>query len=159
MHIHTIPPVFDENSKILILGSFPSLKSRERGFFYAHPQNRFWHVLAYVFERPLPESTEEKKELLLSCNVALWDVIQSCNIEKSKDSSIRNVIPNDIEKILKATDIQQVFAGGQTAGALYNKYIYPKTLREIEILPSTSSANGRYSLERLCEEWKIIRNI
>ena len=100
MTLHTIAPVFDENSKILVLGSFPSVKSREEGFFYGHPQNRFWKVMANAFDTHTPQSIEEKKVLLLSNGIALWDVIHSCNIVGSSDSSIKNVVPNDISKIL-----------------------------------------------------------
>lgn len=156
MHIHTIAPVFSENSKILILGSFPSVLSRETGFFYGHPQNRFWSVISHVFECELPKGIEEKKALLHSCNIALWDVIQSCDIKGSSDSSIKNVVPNDIKMILDVSDIGHIFANGQTAGRLYMKYIFPKTSIPITVLPSTSPANAAYSLERLCRAWKKI---
>lgn len=151
--IHTIAPVFDKNSKILILGTFPSVMSRKSEFFYGHPQNRFWCVLAALYTEDVPVTTEEKKALLLSSNIALWDVIQSCDIAGSNDSSITNVVPNDISVVLKNCDIRAIYANGATAGRLYNKYIRTQTSREISILPSTSPANASYSLDRLCGAW------
>lgn len=109
MPIHNISPVYDENSAVLILGSFPSVKSRKEGFFYGHPQNRFWKVLSAVFNEPCPETVPEKKELLLRHNIALWDVIASCDIEGSSDASITNVVPNDISGIIAASSIKAVF--------------------------------------------------
>ena len=113
MTLHTIAPVFDENSKILVLGSFPSVKSREEGFFYYHPQNRFWKVIANAFDTNTPQSIEEKKALLLSNGIALWDVIHSCDIVGSSDSSIKNVVPNDISKILKTANIEKIITNGK----------------------------------------------
>ena len=120
---HTIPPLYNENSKILILGSFPSVKSRETEFFYGHPQNRFWKVMAALFREKIPESTEEKKSLLLSHGVALWDAVYSCDIVGSSDSSIKNVIPNDILFILSKTSVSKIFLNGKTAEKYYKKYI------------------------------------
>ena len=120
--IHEIPPVYDDRSKILILGSFPSVKSREGQFFYHHKQNRFWKVLAAVFEDTLPETIEEKKEFLLRHNIAIWDVIASCDIEGSSDSSIKNAVPNDFSFILKTAPIRQIYTNGGTAYKLYHKY-------------------------------------
>ena len=154
---HPIPPVYDECSQILILGSFPSVKSREEQFFYGHPQNRFWRVLAAVFEREVPVTTEEKKGLLLECGVALWDVIASCDIEGSADSSIKNVVPNEIEMILETADIQRIFVNGKTSEKYYNQYLREKTGRAAVCLPSTSPANASWSLERLIEQWRMIR--
>ena len=114
---HPIPPVFDENSEILILGSFPSVKSREQGFFYGHPQNRFWKVTAAVFGEEVPVSIEEKREFLLRNHIALWDVIESCEIEGSADSSIKNVKVNDLSKILKNSRISLLFVNGKNPGA------------------------------------------
>lgn len=151
---HTISPVYDTNSKILILGTFPSVKSREQQFFYGHKQNRFWKVLAALLECPLPVSIEEKKTMLLSHGVALWDVIASCEITGSSDASIRNVVPNDISKILKQAQIRGIYANGAKAYELYMRYIYPNIKREAVKLPSTSPANAAYSLERLTQEWR-----
>ena len=154
---HPFPPLFDENSKILILGSFPSVKSREQMFFYGHPQNRFWKVISAVFECETPESIGQKKEFLLSNGIALWDVIASCDIEGSSDSSISNVVANDLDVILKNADIEKIFVNGKTAEKYYKKYTEKKTGRSAVCLPSTSPANAAWSFERLCEEWKTIR--
>ena len=155
---HPIPPVFDENSEILILGSFPSVKSREQGFFYGHPQNRFWKVTAAVFNEDVPESIEEKREFLLRNHIALWDVIESCEITGSADSSIKNVKANNIGKVLKNTRISLIFVNGKTAEKLYNKYVFPVLGKECVCLPSTSPANAAWSLEKLIGAWKIIRS-
>ena len=154
---HTFEPVYDEESKILILGSFPSVKSREQGFYYGHARNRFWKVLAALLSCEEPESIEEKKNMLLTNNIAIWDVIDSCDIKGSSDSSIRNVVPADISSILKASSIQKIYANGKTAGKLYQKYIEPDTNMKIEVLPSTSPANAACSLEDLIEAWGILR--
>lgn len=156
--IHNIPPVFNSESRILILGSFPSVKSREAEFFYGHPQNRFWKVTAAVFGCDVPQTTEEKKLFLLRNQVALWDVIESCEIEGSADSTIKNAVPNDITGILDTADIKEIFVNGKTAEKYYKKYLLPKTKREAICLPSTSPANAAKSLERLIEEWKIIKD-
>ena len=152
--IHEIPPVYDDRSKILILGSFPSVKSREGQFFYHHKQNRFWKVLAAVFEDTLPETIEEKKEFLLRHNIAIWDVIQSCDIKGSSDSSIRNVEPTDIRHMLTESKITGIYANGNKAGELYRKYQLPLTGKEATVLPSTSPANAAWSLQKLCEAWR-----
>ena len=115
MIIHPIPPLYDENSKVLILGSFPSVKSREAQFFYGHPQNRFWKVMAAVFYERVPDTVSEKRDFLLRNHVALWDVIHSCEIAGSSDSSIKNVTPNDLSIILDAAHIERVFVNGKTA--------------------------------------------
>lgn len=156
MPIHTIEPVYNSDSRVLILGSFPSVKSREQQFFYGHPQNRFWRVVAGVFDCPVPQTVPEKKELLLGHGIAVWDVIASCTISGSSDASIRDVVPNDISGILEAADIRKIYANGAKSYELYQKYIYPQTKREIEKLPSTSPANAVFSYERLLEAWKII---
>lgn len=153
MIAHPIEPIFDKNSKILILGSFPSVKSREEGFFYGHPQNRFWQVLARVFGVDKPETIEEKKEFLLKNNIAVWDVIKSCDITGSSDSSIKNVIPNDLRIILNNARIDKIFVNGKKAEQLYKKYIQPDINREAMCLPSTSPANAAWSLDKLIEEW------
>lgn len=154
---HPIKPVFDENSKILILGSFPSVKSREQLFFYGHPQNRFWRVTSSVFERDVPETIEEKKRFLLSCRIAVWDVIASCDITGSSDSSIKNAVANDIGMILKRADIEKIFVNGKTAYKYYNKYLKDKLGIEAICLPSTSPANAAWSQRKLIEAWKVIR--
>lgn len=155
---HTFPPVYDNNSQILILGSFPSVKSREYGFYYGHKMNRFWKVMAYVFNNQVPETIEEKKKFLLSNRVALWDVIESCDIKGSSDSSIKNVIPADIKKLLNTVPIKRVYANGHTAFKLYKKYIYDDTKKEIELLPSTSPANAAWSFDKLKNEYKKVLN-
>lgn len=155
--IHNIPPVFDENSRILILGSFPSVKSREAEFFYGHPQNRFWKVTAAVFGCDVPQTTEEKKNFLLKNHIALWDVVSSCEIEGSADSSIKNVVPNDISVILNTAEIRQIFVNGKTAEKYYNKYIRPTVEKEAFCLPSTSPANAMKKVEDLIREWSIIK--
>ncbi|MBR1797903.1 MAG: DNA-deoxyinosine glycosylase [Clostridiales bacterium] len=157
MIIHPISPVYDKNSKILILGSFPSVRSREEGFFYGHPQNRFWKTIAAVYEEDTPHSIEEKKALLLRNHIALWDVIRSCEIEGSSDASIRDVIPNDINIILKEADIRQIYVNGKTALKYYQRYIELDIGRMAICLPSTSPANASYNAERLLESWKQIR--
>lgn len=156
MIIHPIPPVFDSNSKLLILGSFPSVKSREVQFFYGHPQNRFWKVTSAVFNAPEPHTVEEKRTFLLSHGIALWDVIASCDIEGSSDSSIKNVVPNDLTRILEHADIKTIFVNGKTAEKYYKKYIMDSIGRKAVCLPSTSPANAAWSAERLINEWKQI---
>ncbi len=153
---HNFEPIFDNNSEILVLGSFPSVKSRENNFYYAHPQNRFWRVVASVYSCPVPSSVEEKKNMLLSNKIAVWDVIRSCEITGSADSTIKSVIPNDLSEILSVADIKKIYANGKTAQSLYNKYIKKNTGIDIISLPSTSPANAAYSLEKLIKEWKII---
>ena len=157
--IHNIPPVFDGDSEILILGSFPSVKSREAEFFYGHPQNRFWKVTAQIFGCDIPKTTEEKKAFLLKNHVALWDVVGSCEIEGSADSTIKDVVPNDIEMILNTADISQIFVNGKTAEKYYRKYIQPKINRTAVCLPSTSPANAAKSLDDLVKEWRVIKPI
>lgn len=156
MPIHPIPPIYDENSKILILGSFPSVKSREENFYYGHPQNRFWKVMAAVFNTPIPQSVEEKKAFLYKHGIALWDVIASCEIEGSADSSIRNVVPNDLSEILRKADIQRIFLNGRTTEKYFDKYLKKSIDTEVACLPSTSPANAAWSLERLSAAWRII---
>ncbi len=150
---HEFAPVFDERSKVLILGSLPSVKSREEGFYYGHPRNRFWKVLAQITGEELPRDIEEKKGMLLNHGIAIWDVIASCDIIGSSDSSIRNVEPVDIRRIMENCRIERIFANGRTAGKLYRKYLLPITGVAAVELPSTSPANAAWSLERLAEEW------
>lgn len=157
MIIHPIPPLFDGDSKTLILGSFPSVKSREAEFFYGHAQNRFWAVIALVFGEEKPQTVEEKKKLILKNNLALWDVIHSCEIEGSADSTISNVTANDLSVILNNSKVDRIFVNGKAAEKYYNKYTYPKTGIRAVCLPSTSPANAAWSIERLSEAWKKIR--
>ncbi len=150
---HPFPPLYDSNSKILILGSFPSAKSREAMFFYHHPQNRFWKVIAAITGETPPESIEEKRSMLLNHHIALWDVIQSCDIIGSSDSSIKNVVPNDLQSILASANICQIYTNGTTAAKLYRKYIEPKLGQNCIMLPSTSPANAAFSVEKLISIW------
>ena len=153
---HTFEPIFDKHSKILILGTFPSVKSRENQFYYGHPQNRFWKVLAAVFETEVPNTIEEKRAFLLKYHVAVWDVIASCDIVGSSDSSIKNVTANDLSEILDRAEIQQIFVNGKKAEQYYKKYIEKTINRKAICLPSTSPANAAWRLERLVEDWKKI---
>jgi hypoxanthine-DNA glycosylase len=154
---HPFPPLYDENSATLILGSFPSVKSREAMFFYGHPQNRFWKVIAKVFNEKTPENIAEKKSLVLRRNLALWDSIHSCTITGSSDSSVKDVVPNDISGIIRGSKIDRVFCNGALSHKMYTKDILPTTGLEAVRLPSTSPANAAYSLDRLVSEWEIIR--
>ena len=153
---HEFPPVYDENSEILILGSFPSVKSREMQFFYGHPQNRFWKVMAQVLHENVPQTIPEKKEMLLRHHIALWDVIASCDIAGSSDSSIRNVVPNDLGYIISRSRITKIYANGAKSKQLYDKYLSKQLGIEAVQLPSTSPANAAYSVERLLEYWKNV---
>ena len=153
---HPIPPVYDGNSRILILGSFPSVKSRAQGFFYGHPQNRFWRVTAAIFGEEVPGTVPERRAFLLRNGIALWDVIAACEIEGSADASIRAAVPNVLVAILAAAPIRAIFVNGQTAAKLYRRYEKPRTGRPAVPLPSTSPANAAWSLERLIEAWRVI---
>ena len=157
MLIHPIPPLFDNDSRILILGSFPSEKSREANFFYGHPQNRFWKVTSQVFRDELPVTIDEKKAFLIRNHIAVWDVIGSCEIEGSSDSSIRNVTVNDLSVILDTADIRAIFLNGKKAEQYYKKYIFPALKRDAVCLPSTSPANAAWSLDKLTDAWKVIK--
>ena len=153
---HTFEPVYDENSRILILGTFPSVKSREQQFYYGPPQNRFWKTLAGVLDVPVPDTIDEKKAFLLSHRIALWDVIASCSIEGSSDSSIRDVVPNDLSVILSTADIRAIFCNGKTSWNYYRKYQEAVTGIPAVSLPSTSPANAAWSLEKLKGAWNVI---
>ncbi len=153
MEIHSIAPVYDASSEVLILGSFPSVKSREAGFYYAHPQNRFWRVLAAVFGEAIPESIDEKCALMRAHGVALWDVIGSCTVIGSSDASIRNTTPNDLTEILATAPIRRIYTNGQTAHRLYCRHLQAQTGIEAVALPSTSPANAAWSLDKLTETW------
>ena len=155
---HPFPPLYNENSRILILGSFPSVKSREQMFFYGHPQNRFWKVIAAVTGNDIPVTIDDKKSLLLSSGIALWDVIASCEIEGSSDSSIKNAVANDLSEILANADIKQIFVNGRTAEKYYNKYIRDSIGRNAVCLPSTSPANAAWGIDKLISEWNILNN-
>lgn len=154
--VHSFEPVYDKDSEILILGTLPSVKSRENNFYYGHKQNRFWKVLATLLKEPVPDTIEEKKAMLLAHRIALWDVIQSCDIKGSSDSSIKNVQPTDIGMILEKTNVTQIYANGNKAGQLYKRYQFPVTRIEATVLPSTSPANAAWSFDRLCETWHVI---
>lgn len=155
--LHPFPAVYNSDSQILILGTLPSVKSRENSFFYGHPRNRFWAVLSRLFKTSIPETVEEKKLLLLKNHIALWDVIYSCEIKGSSDSSIRNVVPTDLSRILCSAPIDRIYANGAKAAQLYRKYQLPQTKREIIPLPSTSPANASWSLEQLISAWSVIQ--
>ena len=152
--VHPIPPFYDAESEILILGSFPSVKSREQMFFYGHPQNRFWKVMAEVFSDEVPNTIPDKKTFLMKHHIALWDVIGSCDIKGSSDASIGNVVPNDLSVILAKADIQKIIVNGRTAEKYYKKFIESVIGRSAVCLPSTSPANAAWGLERLAVEWK-----
>ncbi|HJC23579.1 MAG TPA: DNA-deoxyinosine glycosylase [Candidatus Eisenbergiella merdavium] len=154
--VHEFPPVYDADSRILILGTFPSVKSREQHFYYGHPQNRFWQVIAALTGSGTPESIEEKKTMLLKNGIAVWDVIASCRITGSSDSSIRDVKANDIAGLLQKSRIRAVYANGTTAFRLYEKYCFPQTGLKAVCLPSTSPANAAWTLPKLLEAWKVI---
>ena len=153
---HPFPPLFNSESRTLILGSFPSVKSREMMFFYGHPQNRFWRVIAALYGEETPRTTEEKSGLILRRSLALWDTIQSCTITGSSDSSVRDVVPNDLSVILKNSRVDRVFCNGALSHKLYTRYCMPQTGISAVKLPSTSPANAAYSLERLIDEWRVL---
>lgn len=153
MLVHPVEALFNENSKILILGTFPSVKSREAKFFYGHPQNRFWRVMARLCDADIPQTVEDKKNLILDNHFALWDVIHSCDVEGSADSSIKNVVPNDISVILKNSKVSRIFVNGKKAESLYKKYLEKETGITAVCLPSTSPANASWSEDRLTEYW------
>lgn len=154
--VHTIPPLYDSHSRVLLLGSIPSPKSREVGFFYGHPQNRFWRVLAAVLGEPVPQSIEEKRAMCLKHHVALWDTIARCDIAGASDTSIRNAVPNDIGKLVQKSEITRIFATGGKSAELYRKLIEPQLHIPITQLPSTSPANAAWSLDRLIEAYRVI---
>ena len=154
--IHPIPAFYDSASRILILGSFPSVKTRESGFFYGHPQNRFWKVLAALFDEPLPATVEEKAALLKRNHIACWDSIHECDIKGSSDSSIRNAVPNDFTQLLSAADIRQIYTNGRKSQEIYEKYCQPQTGRAAVCLPSTSPANAAWTLDKLIKAWSVI---
>lgn len=154
---HTFDPVFNKESKILILGSFPSVKSRENNFYYGHPQNRFWKVLAQLFEVNVPQTIEEKKTFLLEHHIAIWDVIESCTIIGSSDASIKDVVVNDFSKVLEHSVVERIYVNGGKAYELYRKYAQERIGIQAIKLPSTSPANAAWNLEKLCNAWSIIK--
>ena len=155
---HPFGPLFSAESRILILGSFPSVKSREQNFFYGHPQNRFWKVVAAVFGEAVPATIEEKKKLILGHRLALWDSIASCVITGSSDASIREVRPNDLRIILDHCGIRRIYCNGRKSYEMYERYIFPETGREAACLPSTSPANAQWSLEKLTAAWSVLKD-
>ena len=155
--VHPFGPLYDESSEILILGSLPSVKSREADFFYGHPQNRFWPLLAALFDEDAPKSIAEKKELALRRHIALWDTVYSCDIVGSSDSSIRNAVPTDLSGILKGSRVRRIFCNGATSGKYFKKYQEERLQMEATVLPSTSPANAAWTMDRLMDAWSIVR--
>jgi len=157
---HPFKPIFDKNSKILILGSFPSVVSRKFGFYYANPQNRFWRVLTGILNAPLPESTDEKIDFLLARRIAIYDAAISCEIKGSSDAKMTAVEPANLEPIFKTANITQVYANGGKAHEICEKHLKTQILnatgKEAVKLPSTSPANANFSLERLVQEWMVV---
>lgn len=167
---HGLEPVFDQHSRVLVLGSFPSVLSRANAFYYGNPQNRFWRVMAACLGVPVPPnegdslasgepatldaSVAAKRAMLLNGGVALWDVIESCDIKGSSDASIKNVVPARVELITSNASIEQVICNGGTAGHLYKRYLQERTCLPAVVLPSTSPANAAWRLERLVERWR-----
>ena len=154
--VHPIPPLFCADSRVLILGSFPSIASREAKFFYGHPQNRFWRVMAALTGRPVPQTVEDKTALILKNGFALWDSVASCTVTGSSDSSIRDVVPNDLRAITEHAPIERIFCNGNTSLKYYRRYNEPLLGRPAVVLPSTSPANAAWSLQRLAEAWRVI---
>lgn len=154
--VHPFGPLYDSRSKILILGSLPSVKSREQNFFYGHPQNRYWKLMAKLLGETIPETIEEKKALVSNHRIAMWDAIYSCDIIGSSDSSIKNVVPTDLSVILNNSEVTHIFCNGNTSGAYYHKYQEAALGINAVVLPSTSPANAAWSFERLLEAWSVI---
>ncbi|WP_322155596.1 DNA-deoxyinosine glycosylase [Paratractidigestivibacter sp.] len=150
---HGFDPVYDARSRVLVLGSFPSVQSRANEFYYGNPQNRFWRVIAAYVGCEAPDTIAAKKRMLLDAGIALWDVIAECDIKGSSDASIKNVAANDVARVLEEAPIHAVICNGATAGRLYRKYLEYRTGIPATVLPSTSPANAAWSLERLCERW------
>ncbi len=160
MHItHPLDPIYNSESKVLILGTMPSIKSREVSFYYGHPQNRFWQVLSLVFNEQIDNTNESRQTFLLNHQIALYDVLKSCDIKASSDSSIKNPVPNDFTEIINSSKINTIFTTGKKAYDLYNKYCYPKTNIKAILLPSPSPANCKFSLEELSTYYKIIKEV
>ncbi len=160
MIVHPFKPIFDKNSRVLILGSFPSVKSREEMFYYGNPQNRFWKVLARIFETKEPKTVSGKQAFLIQHKIALWDVLSSCTVDGSADNSIKNAKINDLDIIFNEADIEMIFLNGKTAEKYFKKYVKEKggaARCDYLCLPSTSPANAAWNLERLKEEWTKIK--
>lgn len=154
---HIFPPAFDATSRVLILGTMPSPKSREVGYYYSHPQNKFWRVMADILQEDIPQTNEEKEAFLKEHHIALWDVLRSCRIKGADDGSIREAEPNDLDEVLLHSDIRAIFTTGTKAAQLYKKHCLPKTKREAIALPSTSPANCRfYTYEEIREAYCVI---
>ncbi len=153
---HPFPPLWDTQSRLLILGTFPSVQSRAQSFYYGHPQNRFWRVLSAVYQAPLPNTIEEKKNFLYAHHIALWDVLKSCSIQGSRDATIRQPVANDLSSLLLCAPIEAIFTNGKKAASLYSRYCMPATGRPAIVLPSTSPANAVYSLEALVTQWRCL---
>lgn len=154
---HPFPPLYNRESRILILGSLPSVKSREQMFFYGHKQNRFWPMLARIFDENIPQTIEEKRQLALRHHIAMWDAIYSCDIIGSSDSSIKNVVPTDLKRIVDGSQVAQIFCNGKTSGNYYHKFQEKELGIKATVLPSTSPANAAWNMERLVKEWKAVR--
>ena len=156
---HTLTPWYDENARVLILGTIPSVKSRECGCYYGHPQNRFWTTMSTVFDEVISNSAEGRRAFCKKHHIALWDVLASCDIQGSQDMSIRNPIPNDIALLISQTHITTVFTTGKKAAQLYDRYVFPKTHIQAITLPSTSPANRRwFTQEQLTVLYAVIRD-
>ena len=160
---HPFKPIFDKNSKILVLGSFPSVVSRKFGFYYANPQNRFWRVLAGILNAPLPKSMDEKINFLLAYRIAIYDAAISCEIKGSSDAKMTAVTPANLEPIFKTANITQVYANGGKAYEICKKYLEDEILKATKNvvikLPSTSPANAKFSIDKLASEWSAIAEI
>ncbi len=154
---HPFEPVWAPDSRVLILGSLPSVLSRQQGFYYGNPQNRFWAVLGRLFDEAVPADIDGRRAFLLAHRIALWDVLAQGEISGSSDSTIQQPVANDLTTILRQSKINRVFANGQTAAKLYRDHCQPKTGLPCIALPSTSPANASFSLERLCEAWRVVR--
>ncbi len=155
----SFPPVYSPSSVALILGSYPSPKSFEAGFYYYHPRNRFWPLLAELTHSPLPQTIPERTQLLLQNNLALWDSLESCQISGAADHTITNPVPNDIASLLQKTNIQHIFCNGNAAYKYYEKYCGGQTAIKAICLPSTSPANAAFSLPRLVEAWQPLAKL
>ena len=151
--VHPFPPLYNRESRILILGSLPSIKSREQNFFYGHPQNRFWKVIAALFKEEVPATIEEKKSLILKNHLALWDTIYSCDIIGSSDSSIKNVQPTDLSPIIQNSRIEKIFCNGKTSWNYFQKFQKHTLGMDATPLPSTSPANAAWNMDRLIKAW------
>ena len=150
--VHPFDPVWDAGCRVLVLGTFPSVRSREVGFYYGHPRNRFWPMLARIFGGPVPADTQGRRDFALRCGVALWDVLAACDIAGSSDASIRRPVPNDVAALALKSGVRLVACNGRRAYELYRRYIdCPLPVRA---LPSTSAANAAWSLDALCGAWR-----